>query len=90
MAARHTNDRSVRTREQAIRWTPDEEKELRSRTWQWMYYLIRSPLWEQRTKPTVDAVLSRLQQVWGLGWMAAAFDQLIAYQQQYFTLTNPS
>ena len=74
---------------QAIRWTPDEQKELQSRRWNWLYYLLRNPLWEQRTKPALDAVTSGLQRVWFLGWLAVQGNDLLAYRQQYFTRTNP-
>ena len=81
------------TRPQAIRWTPDEQKELQSRRWNWLYYLLRNPVWEQSTKPALDTVTSRLKRVWVLRWvlgwpMEQAFEWL-AYRQQFFTRTNP-
>ena len=55
-----------------------------------MYYLLRNPMWEQRTQPTLDAVTKRLQPVWIMGWLAEQAEQLLVYRQQYFTQTNPS
>jgi hypothetical protein len=68
-------------RGQAILWTEDEQAELRSRNWNWLYYLLRNPMWEQRTQPTLDAVTKRLQLVWIMGWLAEQAEQLLVYRQ---------
>ncbi|KAL3158298.1 hypothetical protein ABBQ38_010542 [Trebouxia sp. C0009 RCD-2024] len=74
----------------AFRWTPVEQRELTRRKLLIMYYLIRSPCFDQYTKGLVDASLSIMRPVPLFGALANKAGEILYGIQQYYTYTSAS
>lgn len=75
---------------QAFKWTPVEQRELTRRKLLIMYYLIRSPFFDQYTKGVVDTALSVLRPVPLFGTLAEKAGEILYGIQQYYTYTSAS
>ncbi|KAA6425762.1 MAG: peroxisome biogenesis 16-like [Trebouxia sp. A1-2] len=75
---------------QAFKWNQAEQRELTRRKLLIMFYLIRSPFFDQYTKGVVDLSLSVLRPVPLVGSLAEKAREILYGIQQYYTYTSAS